>query len=74
MPTLRRLRTRVPKARAVTPTPVRLAIAGAAIGVLTLVAAGAISIGVALIIVRPQKSPEAAGEPGGQAQKLPAKR
>ncbi|HEY2268619.1 MAG TPA: EamA family transporter [Streptosporangiaceae bacterium] len=47
---------------------------GERIGVLTLVAAGAISIGVALIIVRPQKSPEAAGEPGGQAQKLPAKR
>jgi hypothetical protein len=47
MPTLRRLRTRVPKARAVTPTPVRLAIAGAAIGVLLIGNAGIASAGAA---------------------------
>jgi drug/metabolite transporter (DMT)-like permease len=47
---------------------------GERIGALTLVAAGAISIGVALVIVHPQKSPEVPEEPGGQAQKLPAER
>lgn len=47
MPTLRRLRTRVLKARAVVTMPVRLAVLGAAIGVLLIGNAGIASAGVA---------------------------
>jgi len=47
---------------------------GEQISGLTLLAAGAISIGVALIMLHPQKTPEGPEEPGDQAQQLPAER